>query len=205
MIKLYRHALSGHSHRAQLFLSLLGLEYEMVDIDLAAGEHKQPAFLAKNSFGKVPVLDDDGRIINDSNGILVYLAKKYDPQASWYPDEPEKAADVQRWLSVAAGEIASGPASARLVNVFGAQLDKDALVEKSHALLGVLEAELGSREFLVGNSPTIADVAGYAYIAHAPEGDVSLASYPNVREWLTRIQALPGFVGMQETAVGLAA
>ncbi|GAH16135.1 unnamed protein product, partial [marine sediment metagenome] len=52
---------------------------------------------------------------------------------------------------------------------------------------------------------TIADVANYAYIAHAPEGDVPLDSYPNVRAWLGRIAALPGFVPMQATAVGLAA
>jgi len=58
---------------------------------------------------------------------------------------------------------------------------------------------------LVGNNPTIADVANYAYVAHAPEGDVSLDNYPNVRAWLGRIAALPGFVPMQATAVGLAA
>lgn len=205
MIRLYRHALSGHSHRAELLLSLLGLDYELVDVDLLNGEHKQPAFLAKNPFGQVPVLDDNGRIINDSNGILVYLASKYDADRSYFPADPEKAAAVQRWLSVAAGQIASGPASARLITVFGAKLDKNALIEKSHALLGVIESELGSSEFLVGSSPTIADVAGYTYIAHAPEGDVSLANYPNVREWLARIEGLPGFVGMQKTAVGLAA
>ena len=205
MIKLYRHPLSGHSHRVELFLSLLGLDFELVDVDLVNGEHKQPAFLAKNPFGQVPVLDDDGQIINDSNGILVYLARKYDADDRWYPADPVQAAEVQRWLSVAAGQIANGPAAARLVNVFGAQLDKDALVEKSHALLGVMETELGSREFLVGNSPTIADVAAYTYIAHAPEGDVSLANYPNVRDWLARVQALTRFVGMQQTAVGLAA
>ena len=205
MIKLYRHPLSGHSHRVELFLSLLGLDFELVDVDLVNGEHKQPAFLAKNPFGQVPVLDDDGQIINDSNGILVYLARKYDADELWYPADPVQAAEVQRWLSVAAGQIANGPAAARLVNVFGAQLDKDALVEKSHALLGVMETELGSREFLVGNSPTIADVAAYTYIAHAPEGDVSLANYPNVRDWLARVQALTRFVGMQQTAVGLAA
>ena len=205
MIKLYRHPLSGHSHRVELFLSLLGLDFELVDVDLVNGEHKQPAFLARNPFGQVPVLDDNGQMINDSNGILVYLARKYDADGRWYPADPVQAAEVQRWLSVAAGQIANGPAAARLVNVFGAQLDKDALVEKSHTLLGVMETELGSREFLVGNSPTIADVAGYTYIAHAPEGDVSLANYPNVRDWLARVEALPRFVGMQQTAAGLAA
>jgi glutathione S-transferase len=73
-IKLYRHALSGHSHRAQLLLSLLGLDAKLVDVELAAGEHKQAAFLAKNRFGQLPLLEDGDIVIADSNAILVYLA-----------------------------------------------------------------------------------------------------------------------------------
>jgi glutathione S-transferase len=75
----------------------------------------------------------------------------------------------------------------------------------AHTVLGVLESHLDGRDWLVGNNPTIADVANYAYIAHAPEGDVTLDNYPNVRTWLGRIETLPGFVPMQATAVGLAA
>ena len=204
-IKLYRHALSGHSHRAQLLLSLLGLDAELVDVDLAAGEHKQPAFLAKNRFGQLPVLEDGDNVIADSNAILVYLAERYDASNTWMPIDPVAAAQVQRFLSTAAGQVAYGPAAARLVNVFGAALDHQRAIEVAHNLLGVLESHLDGREWLVGDNPTIADVANYAYIAHAPEGDVSLQNYPNVQAWLGRIAALPGFVPMQATAVGLAA
>jgi glutathione S-transferase len=76
MMKLYHFPLSGHAHRARLFLSLLDLPHEVIDVDLANGEHKSPAFLAINPFGQVPVLEDDGVYISDSNAILVYLAKK---------------------------------------------------------------------------------------------------------------------------------
>jgi glutathione S-transferase len=204
-ITLYRHPLSGHAHRAELFLSLLGLNAQLVDIDLMAGEHKQEAFLAKNRFGQVPLLEDDGETIADSNAILVYLAMKYDNANQWYPTDPVTAADVQRFLSVAAGPVASGPASARLVNVFGAGLDHDRAKEIAHGVLDVLNTHLENREWLAGETATIADVANYAYIAHAPEGDVSLQAYPNVRAWLNRIASLPGFVPMQHTEVGLAA
>ena len=204
-IRLYRHALSGHSHRAQLLLSLLGLDAELVDVDLAAGEHKQAEFLARNRFGQVPVLEDGDNVIADSNAILVYLAEKYDTSKTWSPVDPVAAAEVQGFLSQAAGQIAYGPAAARLVNVFGAALDHKRAIEIAHNLLGILESHLEGRDWLVGNNPTIADVANYAYIAHAPEGDVSLQNYPNVRNWLGRIAALPGFVPMQATAVGLAA
>jgi glutathione S-transferase len=204
-IRLYRHALSGHSHRAQLLLSLLGLDAELVNVDLAAGEHKQPAFLAKNRFGQLPVLEDGATVIADSNAILVYLAEQYDASNTWLPVDPVAAAEVQRFLSTAAGQTAYGPAAARLVNVFGAALDHKRAIEIAHNLLGVLESHLDGGDWLVGNNPTIADVANYAYIAHAPEGDVALDSYPNVRAWLGRIAALPGFVPMQATEVGLAA
>ena len=204
-IRLYRHALSGHSHRAQLLLSLLGLDAELVDVDLAAGEHKQAAFLARNRFGQLPVLEDGDNVIADSNAILVYLAGRYDAGNSWMPVDPVAAAQVQRFLSIAAGQVAHGPAAARLVNVFGAGLDHQRAIEVAHNLLGVLESHLDGREWLVGDKPTVADVANYAYIAHAPEGDVSLQNYPNVQAWLGRIAALPGFVPMQATAVGLAA
>lgn len=202
-IRLYRHALSGHSHRAELFLSLLGLPFERLDIDLAAGAHKQPEFLKINLFGQLPTIEDNGVIVPDSNAILVYLATKYaDP--SWLPHDPEGAAAVQRWLSVAAGQIAYGPAAARLVTVFGAKLDHDRAKTIANNLFRLMEAHLEERQFLVGQVPTIADVASYSYIAHAPEGDVSLQPYPNIRAWLTRIEQLPGFVPMVKTAVGLA-
>ena len=202
-IKLFRHPLSGHAHRVELLLSLLKLPTELVFVDLAKGAHKQAEFLAINPFGQVPAIDDNGSVLSDSNAILVYLAKKYDSSGRWLPAEPLAAAKVQRWLSVAAGQIAAGPATARLITVFGAPYDAESTIARSHALLKVVEQELANSPFLAGSTPTLADVASYTYIARAPEGNVSLADYPQVRAWLARIEALPGFVPMQRTAVGL--
>lgn len=201
-IKLYNFPRSGHAHRAELMLSLLQLPTELILVDLAKGAHKQPEFLALNSFGQVPVLDDQGVVLADSNAILVYLAQKYG-NGRWLPTDPVGAARVQRWLSVAAGPIAFGPARARLITVFGASFNAEEVIARSHDLLKVMDQELAHSEFLVGNEPTIADVAAYSYIAHAPEGNVSLADYANVRAWLARIEALPGFVGMPRTVAGL--
>lgn len=203
-IVLHGFRLSGHSHRAELFLSLLGLPFEFRQVDLAAGAHKQPAFLAKNAFGQVPVIEDGEVVIADSTAILVYLATRYAP-GKWLPQDPAGAAEVQRWLSVASGLVAFGPAAARLVTVFKASLDADEAIARSHALLAVLQRVLAGRSWLVGTQPTIADVAIYTYVAHAPEGNVSLDAYPDVRAWLARIEALPGFVPMPASAVGLRA
>lgn len=199
LLRLHRFPLSGHSHRAELMLSLLGLRAELVNVDLLGGEHKQPPFLAKNSFGQVPVLEDGALTVSDSNAILVYLAERYDDTHAYWPRDPARRAEVQRWLSVAAGQLANGPAAARLVRVFKAPLDHALAVRKAHELLTLFEQELSARQFFVGETPTLADIALYTYTAHAPEGDVSLEAYPAIRSWLSRIEALPGFVPMART------
>lgn len=202
--RLHVHELSGHSHRARLFFSLLGVPLELVPVDLAQGAHKRPDYLALNTLGQVPVLEDDEVVVADSCAILVYLSKKLG-RTDWLPEDALGAARVQRWLAVAAGQLAAGPAAARLVTVFGAALDAPTLIARSHALLVVLERELRERAFLAAERPTIADVALYTYVAHAPEGNVSLEAYPSVRAWLGRVEALPGFVPMRRSKVGLVA
>jgi len=210
-LKLYRFALSGHSHRAELAMSLMRLPHEQVDVDLMKGAHKAPAFLKLNPFGQLPVLDDQGTIVFDSNAILVYLAVKYDATGRWLPREPKALAAVQGWFSVAAGALAHGPAAARLVSlfgsntVFGSTYDTQDVIGRAHALLKVMDAELATRAFLAGDAATLADVAMYSYTVSAPEGNVDLAPYRHVRSWLARVEALPGFVPFQKTPVGLAA
>jgi glutathione S-transferase len=186
----------------ELMLSLLQLPTELVFVDLAKGEHKQPEYLAINPMGQVPAIDDQGVVLADSNAILVYLAQKYG-NGRWLPTDPVGAAKVQRWLSIAAGPIAFGVARARLITVFGAPYNAEEVIANSHALLKIIDQELAATPYLVGAEPTIADVSAYSYIAHAPEGNVSLDEYANIRAWLARIEALPGFVGMPRTVAGL--
>ncbi|PIF14008.1 glutathione S-transferase family protein [Candidatus Pantoea floridensis] len=201
-MKLYHFPLSGHAHRARLFLSLLGLPHEIIDVDLKAGEHHTPEFLAMNPFGQVPVLEDDGTFIADSNAILVYLAKKTG-RSEWLPEDAQGAAAVQRWLTVAAGDIAFGPAAARLITVFGRPFNAEEVIARAHLVLSRIENHLQNREWLVGDGPTIADIAQYSYIVGAPEGNVDLSGYPTVKALLRRIEALPGFVPFPQTAAGL--
>lgn len=203
-MKLYHHPLSGHSHRARLFLSLLNVPHDLILVDLAKGAHKAPDFLKLNPFGQVPVLDDDGTIVTDSVAILIYLAKKLQ-RSDWLPEEPLAAAKVQKWLAVAAGEIAYGPAAARLITVFGAGFRPEEVLTRAHNVLKLIDAELAQRNFIAATTPTVADVALYSYISSAPEGNVDLSSYAHVRAWLARIEALPGFVAFQKTPAGLAA
>lgn len=203
-MKLYYHPLSGHSHRARLFLSLLGVPHELVEVDLAKGAHKAPDYLRINPFGQVPALDDAGTVVTDSNAIMVYLARKLG-KTEWLPTSPLAEARVQKWLSVAAGQIAYGPAAARLITVFGSDFRPEEVIQRAHGVLALIEAQLSSQAFIAAEQPTIADIALYSYVARAPEGNVDLSDYPQVRGWLARIEALPGFVDFRRTPVGLAA
>ena len=203
-IKLYNFPRSGHAHRVELMLSLLQLPTELILVDLAKGEHKQAPYLAINSFGQVPAIDDDGVVLADSNAILVYLAKRYGGDG-WLPTHAADAAAVQRFLGLAAGPMASGLAAARLAHLFGARLNLEEAMARGHTTLALLERALQEQSFLVAKQLSIADIACYTYVWLAPEGGLSLQPYPAVRDWLARIEALPGFVPMRASAVGLRA
>ncbi|WP_035883195.1 glutathione S-transferase family protein [Cupriavidus metallidurans] len=203
-MKLYVHPLSGHAHRAQLFLSLLGQPAELIEVDLMTGAHKSPEFLKLNPFGQIPVLVDGETVVPDSNAILVYLSKKLG-RTDWLPEAPATAAAVQRWLSVAAGDIAFGPARARIATLFNAPYDLDDAVARAHVVLKRMDDTLADRPWIAADQPTIADVALYSYTARAPEGFVDLRDYGNVRQWLARVEALPGFVPIVKSPVGLEA
>lgn len=198
-IRLYTHPISGHAHRVALMLSLLRVPFECVEVDLMKGAQKSPEFLAKNPFGQVPVIEDGDVTLADSNAILAYLALRYDPSGTWLPRDPVSLARVQQWLSIAAGPLAQGPSSARLVVLLGAKLDHERCKTIAHQLYTVIDAHLASRRFLVGEAPTIADVALYSYTVLAPEGGVSLKAYAHVLDWLARVEALPGFLPMLRT------
>lgn len=203
-IRLHTYLLSGHGHRAELFLSLLGLPFERIEVDLVRGAHKRPEFLALNLFGKVPVIEDDGVVIADSHAILVYLASRYDRTGRWLPRDPFGAAQVQRWLALSAGPQVNGAANARWLTLTGKPVPS-AMTEIANELLRQIEQHLQGRDWLVGDGPTIADLALYSYTAHVPEGGVPLEPYPALQAWLARIEALPGFVDLPRGAALAAA
>ena len=204
-IRLFWHPLSGHCPRVPLMLSLLGRPSELVEVDVLAGENRAPSFLARNPLGQVPVIEDGGLTLADSNAILVYLALTYDPARRWLPADAASAAAVQAWLSLAAGPLVQGPSTARLVRLLDWPGDYERAVATAEHLLAHLDRHLEDRTFLVGGGATVADVALYAYVALAPEGGVPLDPYPAVCAWLARIEDLPRFVPMRRTPAAVAA
>lgn len=190
-IVLYGTALSGHAHRVELLLRALGLPYRF---EPAPAEVRQSAaFRRLNPLGQIPVLQDGELTLADSNAIMVYLVKRYAPDSVWLPVDPVGAAHVQRWLSIAAGEVMHGPSVARLITQFGLNDDKARAKRIAARLLAFMEEHLAERDYLAAVHPTLADLACYSYVAHAPEGGIPLSPYPAVRRWLARVEALSFF------------
>jgi glutathione S-transferase len=183
--------LSGHAHRVELLLRMLDLPYQYVAAPAAV--RSTPEFHKLNPLGQIPVLQDGDLTLADSNAILVYLAKRYAPGSQWLPEEPVAAARVQRWLSIAAGEVMYGPAIARMITQWNFPSELARAKKIAGVLLRFMDEHLKSRSFLAAEHATIADLACYSYIAHAPEGGVPLGDYSSVLTWLRRVEALPKF------------
>ena len=195
MITLYDMPLSGNCHKVRLLLSLLALPYQTRPVDLRGGEQRSPDYLQRNPFGQVPVLDDDGLIIRDSQAILVYLAKRYGGE-QWWPDDAYRSAQIAAWLSTAANEIFHGPAMLRVHHKFGRAIDTEKARQTAEKVLDIIDRHLESRDWLAGDTVSIADIAAYPYLALAPEGGIDIGAYPNIVTWFQRIRALPGYVPM---------
>jgi len=194
-MKLYDLELSGNCYKVRLFAALAGIQLELVPVDFMAGKHKQAPVIDLNPWGELPVLEDGEVVLRDSQAILVYLARQY-ANDDWYPQDAAGQALVQQWLSTAANEIQNGPASARLVDKFGFELDKARTLVISDRILGLLESHLSQNQWLAAEQATIADCAVMPYVALAREGGISLDDYPAILKWIEQIKTLPGFIPM---------
>ncbi|MDH4652955.1 MULTISPECIES: glutathione S-transferase family protein [unclassified Pseudomonas] len=194
-MQLHDFYLSGNCYKVRLFLGLIGQPAELLTVDLPHGAQKHPEFLALNPRGQVPVLVDNGQPLVDSQAILVYLARRY-ADAHWYPLDAVAQAQIAGWLSLTANEIHNGVARARIGLKFGRQVDLEDAQARGRQVLELVNAHLTNRTWLVGEQPTIADVAVYPYLAMAEEGGLELAPYPYLNSWLARIRALPGYLDL---------
>ena len=200
MLRLYSMQSSGNSYKVRLLLAKLGLPFRLVDIDLLRGENRTPEFLIKNPEGRVPLLElPGGRLLAESNAILVYLAEG----TPLLPEDRFARAEALRWMFFEQHSHEPAIAAARfwLKLVRGGRdlrtHDIDRWMEEGHTALGVMERHLGRRPFFVDGRLTVADIALYAHTHVAEEGDINLGPFPAVRGWLARVAAEPDHVGME--------
>lgn len=204
-IKLYDYGLSGSCYKVRLLLGFLELDYEREQIDFYPGRrHKSLDFLEINPLGQIPVMDDDGVRLRDAQAILCHIANKYDSSGRWLPRDPERFGQVMMWLMFAGGELMAASA-ARLHNVMGYKLDIEAARRNAHAAFRILDDHLTEREieggqWIVGDAPTIADIACFPYTALAGDGGIGHEDYPALRNWMVAFRRLPRFQPMSGIA-----
>ncbi len=191
---LYGAAMSGNCWKVAEILSLTGQRFSWVETDSNAGATRTPAFLALNANGKVPVLVlDDGAVLVESNAILLHVAEG----SRWLPAPGLARTRVHEWLFFE--QYSHEPYVAVARNLVSwrreAELHRERLAEcavKGAAALDVMERRLAAADWLVGEAPTIADLALFAYTHRADEGGFELRRWPGVQEWVARVSALPG-------------
>ena len=189
---------SGNGYKVRLLLGLLGKELEVVNYDTKGGETHTAEYLENvNPDGKVPVLElDDGTMLAESGAILLYLAE----DTPFLPSGKVERAQVFRLMFFEQYSLLLYLSRPRLWRMWGAEItpqrqaELDGFFEQGYRALGVMERYLSGRQFFVGDNPTVADVALYAYPRLCPEGGYDLADYPTVRAWMDRVAALPGYV-----------
>jgi len=203
-MKLYSHPLSLNCYKARLLLSFLQQSYDYEDVDLVNDAQKSTQFMTLHPLGQVPLLVDGDFCCWDSQAILVYLARKFEHE-TWLPLNAMAIAQISSWLSFAAKELAIGLAAARVHHLLGGKginfvtrlnIDIDKATNQALVSLTVLNQHLRDRQWLVGETPTIADIACFPTIEFAYDAKVALNAYPHVQNWANRFHQLPHFIPM---------
>jgi glutathione S-transferase len=166
----------------------LGLDYEHVKVDFASGETHQPAHLALNPNGHIPVVDDDGFILWESMAINLYLAKKYGA-GGLYPSRLEDEARAWQWSLWGMTEVERPVLTAMMNRAIFPENQRDLAAadaaEKTLApSLRVLDGVLGHTPYLLGERFTVADLNVASILAWARPAQIDTSAFPKVAEWL---------------------
>ncbi len=188
MLIVYGADLSSPSNKVRYAANALGLSYEYRKVNLMEGEHTTPDFLRLNPAGKIPVIDDDGFVLFESNAILRYLARK--TGSPLYPTDPETRAVTDQWMDFASMHVAEAVGKIffhRLVAPkIGAPPDEGAAAEGERLLrrfLPVIERRLRAARYMSGEEWTLADLALLAALDPVEAVGMDIRSFPRLVVW----------------------
>ncbi len=188
----YGDPISGNCQKVRWVATYLGIAHEWREVDLLKGDTRRPEFLALNPDGRVPILVlDDGRALAESNAIIAYLAR----DSALVPEEPFARAKMLQWMFWEQYSHEPYIAVRRFqMRYLGRDADslEPRLLDRGNAALALMEAHLRASPFIVGEGPSLADVALVAYTRLAPEGGFDLAAFPAVTAWIARAEAAIG-------------
>src|SRR6478672_3441291 len=199
---LHEFSLSGNCYKVRLTAALLGIPIERREYDLMKGETRTPEFLSRvNSNGRVPVLQVGDRFIPESNAAAYYIADS----SRLIPADRFDHADTLRWMSWEQYNHEPNIATLRFwmrwfgeANLSEAQrLQLDLKRAAGNAALKLMDDHLENRDWFVGREMSLADISLFAYTHVAGEADFRLNAFPNVAEWIGRVESGPGFIPMK--------
>ena len=188
-MKIYGDLQSGNCYKVKLVCALLDIEHHWIEVDILAGETKEPEFLEKNPNGKIPLLElSDGRYLSESNAIINFLAAG----SKLLPKNAFALAKVQQWQFFEQYSHEPYIAVARFIAKYlGLPSERRAEYESKQAggykALNVMEEQLKKTQYLTGDHLTTADISLYGYTHVAEEGGFDLIQYPAIQLWLDRI------------------
>ena len=198
MLRLYNSQLSGNCYKVRLLLTLLGIPFERIEMDVVDRSNRLELLGGKNPALRVPTLElEDGTHLAESNAILWYFADG----TPYLPEDRLERARVLQWMFFEQYDVEPNLAVARFwIAVLGKRDEHAEALEgkwtAGYRALDGMERHLKDRAFLVGERFSIADMALYAYVHVAEEGGFDLGPYPAVRAWLERVAGQPGHVPM---------
>lgn len=197
MLTLHDDPISGNGYKIRLLLAFLKTPYHYKTYDIVKGETRTPEFLGTvNPNGRIPVLElEDGRMLPESNAVLTFLGDG----TPWVPTDPFTKAQMMSWMFWEQYSHEPNVATLRFWNHLAELTDIqkmqiDGKRSAGEAALALMEMQLSYTDWLVGDDPTLADIALYAYTHVAEEGDYNLSDYPGVQAWIKRISEIPGYV-----------
>ena len=188
-MKLYDYLPSGNSYRVRWVLAHLGRSYTHIPIDIHKGETQTADYLRKNPAGQIPLLElEDGQHLAESNAIIRYLADG----TPLVPADPFEHAKMLQWMFWEQYRHEPAIAVARFIHHYAMDSraqELDALLPKGHQALAIMDKHLTTSDWFVGATPSLADVALYAYTHVAEEGGFALSDYRHIQAWLSRFAA----------------
>jgi len=195
-VLLYNSRISGNCYKVRLLLAQLGIPYEMRDVDVVDRTDPRDFLDGLNPVRRAPTLVlDDGRPLAESNAILWYFGEG----TRFVPEDRYDRAKALQWMFFEQYEHEPAIAVARFLKTYSGkpewwEAQREQLTKRGYKALDALEQGLQGRDWLAGDSTTIADIALYAYTHAADEGGFSVDEYPAIRAWLDRVAAQPGHV-----------
>jgi glutathione S-transferase len=195
---LYDSAISGNCYKVRLLFALLGIEYGRREVDVIDRSGRAELLGDLNPGLRVPTLVlDDGRPLAESDAILVYFGEG----TEYLPEDRYERAQVLQWMFFEQYSHEPNIAVLRFWAHAGIKPEPREAVAKFNGGLAALEAmerHLGEREFFVGDGPTVADLALYAYTHVSAEGGFEIDRFTAIGEWLGRVSSLPGYISIDD-------